>query len=133
MDETSYEIIVEIGDESARVNFRTMRADFYGDAKARISSLFQVVANKMNLPTNAPLGLMMSSGGAAQSVSPGNTPLSEDRVKICIGRDAHIVLDGEEYLFDGTNFESHSDFESMEPTSPAPARSGNPHLPNRRD
>lgn len=130
VDETSYEIIVEIGDESARINFRTMRAEFYGDAKARISSLFQVVANKMNLPTNAPLGLMMSSGGAAQSVSPGNTPLSEDRVKICIGRDAHIVLDGEEFLYDGNNFESHSDFESTEPTSPAPARSGIPSAPN---
>lgn len=129
VDETNYEIIVEIGDESTRINFRTMRADFYGDAKARISSLFQVVANKMNLPTNAPLGLMMSSGGAAQSVSPGNTPLSEDRVKICIGRDAHIVLDGEEYAYDGNSFENHSDFEA-EAASPGPARSGIPSTPN---
>lgn len=130
VDETSYEIIVEIGDESTGINIRTMRADFYGDAKARISSLFQVVANKMNLPTNAPLGLMMSSGGAAQSVSPGNTPLSEDRVKICIGRDAHIVLDGEEYVWDGNNFENHSDFENTEPTSPGPVRSGIPSTPS---
>lgn len=117
VDETSYEIIVEIGDESTRIDFRSMRADFYGDAKARISSLFQVVANKMNLPTNAPLGLMMSSGGAAQSVSPGNTPLSEDRVKIRIERDAHLMLDGEEYTIDGNGFESQSDFDSMEPSS----------------
>lgn len=130
VDETSYEIIVEIGDESTHINFRTMRADFFGDAKARISSLFQVVANKMNLPTNAPLGLMMSSGGAAQSVSPGNTPLSEDRVKICIGRDTHIVLDGEEYTYDGNNLENHSDFESAEPTSPGPTRSAISSTPN---
>ena len=81
-----------------------MRADFYGEVKARISSLFQVVANKMNLPNNLPLGLMMSSGGAAQSVSPGNTPLSEGRVKICIERDVHIIPDGEEYSNDGIGF-----------------------------
>ena len=75
-----------------------MRAEFFGEAKARISSLFQVVANKMNLPTNQPLGLMMSSGGAAaQPVSPANTPLSEERVKIRIDRDTHVILDGEDY------------------------------------
>ena len=96
-DETSYELIVEIGDESTKIDLRSMRADFYGQVKARITSLFQVVANKMNLPTNVPLGLMMSTGGiSAQPVSPGNTPLSEDRVKVLIERDAHIVLDGEE-------------------------------------
>ena len=130
VDETSYEIIVEIGDESTRIDFRSMRADFYGDAKARISSLFQVVANKMNLPTNAPLGLMMSSGGAAQSVSPGNTPLSEDRVKIRIERDAHLVLDGEEYIRDGNGFENQSDVEILEASSPGPTRSFIPSTPN---
>lgn len=119
VDEKDYEIIVEICDESTRIDFRNMRADFYGEVKARISSLFQVVANKMNLPNNLPLGLMMSSGGAAQSVSPGNTPLSEDRVKIRIGRDVHIVLDGEEYLSDGTGFlGSQPDLETTETTSP---------------
>lgn len=119
VDEKDYEIIVEICDESTRIDFRNMRADFYGEVKARISSLFQVVANKMNLPNNLPLGLMMSSGGAAQSVSPGNTPLSEDRVKIRIERDVHIILDGEEYSTDGTGFlGSQPDFESTEITSP---------------
>lgn len=126
VDETSYEIIVEIGDESTRIDFRSMRADFYGDVKARIASLFQVVANKMNLPTNAPLGLMMSSGGAAaHSVSPGNTPLSEDRVKIRIERDAHIVLDGEEYSFDLPCIDNSIDFEFPESSSPVPGRINN--------
>ena len=96
-DDTSYELIVEIGDQNMKIDFRSMRADFYGQVKARITSLFQVVANKMNLPTNMPLGLMMTSGGiSAQPVSPGNTPLSEDRVKVLIERDAHVVLDGDE-------------------------------------
>ena len=123
VDETSYEIIVEIGDESTHIDFRRMRADFFNDAKARIASLFQVVANKMNLPTNAPLGLMMSSGGAAsQSVSPGNTPLSEDRVKIRIDRDAHIMLDGEEYIM-GDNFgRDHENGMEYYDSSPRPSR-----------
>lgn len=97
VDEDNYELILEIGDETTKVDFRSMRADFYGLTKQRISKLFQVVANKMNLPVNAPLGLMMSSGGAgAQEASPGNTPLSEDKVKIHIGSDAYIILDGDE-------------------------------------
>lgn len=98
VDETNYELIVELGEECTKIDLRCMRAEFFGDVKARISSLFQVVANKMNLPTNQPLGLMMTSGGAAaQSVSPGNTPLSEERVKIRIDRDAHLILDGVEH------------------------------------
>ena len=101
VDETAYEAIVEIGSEETRIDFRSMRATFYGDTKARISSLFQTVADKMNLPSNLPLGLMMSSGGAAAApASPANTPLSEDRVKIHIGTDAHIIFDGQDYTTD---------------------------------
>ena len=108
VDETTSELIVEVRDESTKIDFRSMRADFHGDSRARITSLFQVVANKMNLPTNVPLGLMMSSGGAsAQPVSPGNTPLSEDRVKVRIERDAHIILDGEEYVRDSIGFDHY--------------------------
>jgi len=106
VDEESHELILEIADESTKIDFRSMRADFYRLTKARISKLFQVVANKMNLPVQAPLGLMMSAGGAsAQDASPGNTPLSEDRVKIRIGDDAFIILDGDEYLADSQAFE----------------------------
>ncbi len=104
VDEKSYELVLEIGSECTKIDFRSMRADFHGQTKARISSLFQVVANKMNLPTNQPLGLMMmSSGGgvAAQPVSPGNTGLSEDLVKIRIERDAHVLVDGEPYWNSG--------------------------------
>lgn len=105
VDDTSHELIVEIGDENTLINLNSMRADFSGVAKARISSLFQVIANKMNLPTIAPLGLLMRSGGfSKQPPSPGNTPLSDDRVKIRIDCDADIVLDGEPYGADGSGF-----------------------------
>lgn len=104
VDETSYEAIIEIGKQETKIDFRSMRADFYSDTKARVSSLFQVVADKMNLPSNLPLGLMMSSGGAsAAPASPANTPLSEDRVKIRISPNAHIILDGQDHtLEEGT-------------------------------
>ncbi|KAL9105166.1 MAG: hypothetical protein Q9187_008788, partial [Circinaria calcarea] len=110
VDENSSELIIEIGGENTKLELGTMRAEFHGDAKARITSLFQVIANKMNLPTTMPLGLMMASGGiGAQAVSPGNTPLSEDKVKVRIERDAHVLLDGDEYQLNGDGFETYGD------------------------
>jgi hypothetical protein len=101
VDETSYELVVEIGGESAVLDLDDMRADFRNLTKARVSSLFQVVANKMNLPTKAPLGLMMLSGSqSSQSASPGHTPLSEDRVKMRFEPATDILLDGEPYEID---------------------------------
>jgi len=118
VDEASHEMIIEVGDESLKVDLRSMRGEFYGDSKARITSLFQVVANKMNLPTNVPLGLLLPSGGiAAQPVSPGNTPLSQDKVKICIEREAHIILDGEEHTMSRTGFDTYDDYASQEVTT----------------
>ncbi|KAL2038898.1 hypothetical protein N7G274_008420 [Stereocaulon virgatum] len=118
VDEQSYECVVEIGNQETKIDFRSMRADFYGDTKARISSLFQVVADKMNLPSNLPLGLMMSSGGAsAAPVSPANTPLSEDRVKIRIGPEAHVILDGENHTMDDGNLDLQHNFDPSSPAS----------------
>lgn len=96
VDDQSYEVIVEIGNECTSLDLDDMRSDFHNLTKARVSSLFQVIANKMNLPTNAPLGLMMLSGSpSSQSASPGHTPLSEDRVKIRFEPSTDIILDGE--------------------------------------
>ena len=104
VDDANYELTLEIGGEATSVDLSEMRADFHGLSKARVSSLFQVVANKMNLPTNAPLGLMMLSGGrSSQSASPGHTPLSEDKVKVCIDQDTDITLDGVSYDIDWTS------------------------------
>ena len=101
VDDEGYELIIEIGSECTILDLDEMRADFHGLAKARVSSLFQVVANKLNLPTNAPLGLMMLAGGqASQPASPGHTPLSEDRIKIRIDPTTDLVLDGQPYQVD---------------------------------
>ena len=120
VDEISYEVIVEIGNQETKIDFRSMRADFYGETKKRISSLFQVVADKMNLPSNLPLGLMMSSGGAsAAPASPANTPLSEDRVKIRIGPDAHIILDGQEHTMDDSTLDHQTELDYQDPSTPS--------------
>jgi hypothetical protein len=101
VDDTSYELVVELGGECTVLELSDMRADFRNLSKARVSSLFQVVANKMNLPTNAPLGLMMLSGSSgSQSASPGHTPLSEDRVKVRFEPASDITLDGERLSID---------------------------------
>jgi hypothetical protein len=76
-----------------------MRAEFFGDGKKRISRLFEVVANKLNLPTPQPLGLLMASGGAGSDpASPGNTLLSDgDKVKVVVDDSAAITLDGQRW------------------------------------
>ncbi|ETN42580.1 uncharacterized protein HMPREF1541_01737 [Cyphellophora europaea CBS 101466] len=104
-DETSYELVVEIGGESMQLDLTDMRADFHNLTKARVGSLFQVVANKMNLPTNAPLGLMVLSQGqgqAGEGKSPGHTPLSEDRVKVRFEEATSVTLDGERIEVDAS-------------------------------
>ena len=100
VDETAYELILEISaSESSILDIVTHRLDFHGQTKARITSLLQVAANKMNLPTQVPLGLMMmktgGAGASAQPPSPGYTPLSEERVKAQIDADADVLLDGQ--------------------------------------
>ncbi|KAF2843509.1 hypothetical protein M501DRAFT_994453 [Patellaria atrata CBS 101060] len=99
VDDTSHVLILETSNESARLDLQAMRAEFVGQTKARIASLFQIIANKMNLPATQPLGLMMmASGGgvAAQPPSPANSGVSEHLVKIRVDDDACILLDGEE-------------------------------------
>ncbi|KAL9623020.1 MAG: hypothetical protein Q9160_002739 [Pyrenula sp. 1 TL-2023] len=98
VEDTAYELVLEIGNESTLLDLSTMRADFHSTTKDRVSKLLQVIATKMNLPTNAPLGLMMITGGpSAHAASPSHTPLSagEDRVKVLIDYSTDILLDGE--------------------------------------
>ncbi|KAH7039999.1 uncharacterized protein B0I36DRAFT_357360 [Microdochium trichocladiopsis] len=100
-DDKPYELILEIGGESTKLHTSIMRAEFFGSVKARVAKLFEVVATKLNLPpTTQPLGLLMASGGASsQPATPGNTPLSEDLVRVVIEPDAHVILDGR--VFEG--------------------------------
>lgn len=88
-----------------------------------MASFFQCIANKLGLPVGheRALGLVMMAqsgggggiaGGAAGSpMSPGDTPLSEDRVKISIGPDCHVRLDGEEH-WDHEGLQAHESYDN---------------------
>jgi hypothetical protein len=108
VDAKAYELVLEIGDECTMLHFTTharlppsVRAEFCGDGKTRISRLFEVIATKLNMPTTQPLGLLMKKGGASsQPASPGNTPLNEgDHVRVIMDEEAcpYILLDGREW------------------------------------
>ncbi|KAI0535881.1 hypothetical protein GGR58DRAFT_421640 [Xylaria digitata] len=98
-DDKQRELILEIGGEATKLHLNIMRAEFFGQIKIRISRLFEVIATKLNLPTTQPLGLLMASGGAdSQPPTPGNTPLSDDLVRVSLDPEAHIVLDGKPYV-----------------------------------
>lgn len=116
---------MEIGGEQTKVDWRSGRAEFSGTTNQRVSALFQVIANKLGLPIGheRALGLVLMSQngingsvGAAGPASPGNTPLSEDRVKIKIGPDCYVRLDGEE-CWDRDGLHSHGDHDHLEADS----------------
>jgi hypothetical protein len=111
VDSEAYTLIVEItGSESTFLSLapgsvasaaRIGRAMFHKQTLSRVTSLFSVIANKMNLPITQPLGLMMierGAGVASLPVSPGNTGVSEERVKVRIGPDADVTVDGKRWL-----------------------------------
>jgi hypothetical protein len=126
VDDKAYELVLEIGSECSKLHLHNMRAEFSGDGKARISRLFEVIATKLNLPTTQPLGLLMKSGGASSApASPGNTPISEDQVKVVIDSDAWVQLDGKEWKKDKEDIDGSSVAES-------PASSVTGHHPVKR-
>ncbi|KAH7156943.1 hypothetical protein EDB81DRAFT_645744 [Dactylonectria macrodidyma] len=102
VDEKPAELVLEIGGETTKIHFigGVPRAEFFKDTKARVAKLFEVIATKLNLPpTTQPLGLLMASGGAgSQPPTPGNTPLSEDLVRIVLDHESAVILDGKEHV-----------------------------------
>ncbi|PHH60538.1 hypothetical protein CDD81_1585 [Ophiocordyceps australis] len=98
VDDRPAELVLEIGGETTRVHFGPdgPRAEFFRDTKARVAKLLEVIATKLSLPpTTQPLGLLMATGGASsQPATPGNTPLSDDLVRVALGPDAAVVVDG---------------------------------------
>jgi hypothetical protein len=117
VDEQAHELVVEIvgPHESTRLDPSTRRATFTGDVRARIASLFSVVASKMGLPATLPLGLMMvqSGGGVAvQPVSPANSGISGDQVRVRIGKEASVELNGKELEWESEEEERDDDDES---------------------
>jgi hypothetical protein len=100
VDDKPAELILEIGGENMRLHLGGSRAEFFRDARARVARLLEVVATKLSLPPLAqPLGLLMAKGGAASlPATPGNTPLSGERVRVVLEPETAVMLDGEEHV-----------------------------------
>lgn len=101
VDERPAELVLEIGGDATRIHFTPAgpRAEFFKDTKARVARLLEVITTKLNLPlTTQPLGLLMASGGAgSQLATPGNTPLSDDLVRVAFEAESSISLDGKDH------------------------------------
>ncbi|KAK3396751.1 hypothetical protein B0T20DRAFT_242767 [Sordaria brevicollis] len=101
VDDKAMELVLEIGEEGTRLHFgpggKEVRAEFFRDTKTRVAKLFELVATKLNLPSSTqPLGLLMAKGGRnSEPPTPGNTPLSEDLVRVILDPEASITLDGQ--------------------------------------
>ncbi|KAK0634355.1 BTB/POZ domain-containing protein [Bombardia bombarda] len=110
VDDRPYELVLEIGDETTRLQFgpggagassSSIRAEFFRDSRTRIAKMFEVIATKLKLPpTTQPPGLLMAKGGglSSQSPTPGNTPLSEDLVRVMLDPEASVTLDGRPWV-----------------------------------
>ncbi|KAK2627184.1 hypothetical protein QTJ16_003150 [Diplocarpon rosae] len=98
VDDKAYELVLEIGDECTRLHLSSMRCEFFGDGKARVSRLFEVIATRLNLPNSHPPGLLMKKRGtSSQLASPGHPPISDAWVRCVLGEEAYVCLDGKDW------------------------------------
>ncbi|KAI9649066.1 hypothetical protein NHQ30_001633 [Ciborinia camelliae] len=94
-DSSPHELILEIGDSATLLHWNTMRLEFFGETKMRMGKLLEVVATKLNLPVKQPLGLLMRNGGASsESASPARSGLSGDMVRVVVGAECGVRVDG---------------------------------------
>ncbi|KXT06725.1 hypothetical protein AC578_8605 [Pseudocercospora eumusae] len=127
VDSEAYSLIVEIGgDENTILTVeprspsslaRMARATFHRQTLSRVTRLFSVIADKMNLRITQPLGLMMverGAGVASLPVSPRCTGMSEEKVKVRIGRDADVVVDGNMWSVGGEGEECSMEVDRVE-------------------
>ncbi|KAE8379582.1 hypothetical protein BDV26DRAFT_259099 [Aspergillus bertholletiae] len=100
VDEDTYDLILEIGDETTMVNLTTKQVKFLNSTKARFCSLLQIIAGKANIP-----GLSES-----QSAPPS--------VQVAITRDTDLTVDGQARAPETVGYGS----EQADPSQPAAKR-----------
>lgn len=91
VEERAAQLIVDVDEESMRVELRWGWGVPFGRTYERLTSLFAVVAGALKLPEGTLLAPMMWKT---------NDPLGfrHDRVRVEVTDEAHVVLDGEEYV-----------------------------------
>ncbi|KAG4034173.1 hypothetical protein MFRU_003g01460 [Monilinia fructicola] len=105
-DSSPHELTLEIGDSATLLHWNTMRLEFFGETKLRMGKLLEVVATKLNLPVKQPLGLLMKNGGASsEPASPERSGLSDEMVRVVVGADCGIYVDGREWDIRGRGAE----------------------------
>lgn len=100
VDETPHDLILEIGDESTILDTRTMRAVFLNLAKARMSSLAQVIAKNLGLEGKSPL---------YRTGEPAHPSTGRESFSVRFELETELVLNGQtvDYLdFPGRTAES---------------------------
>ncbi|KAL9617109.1 MAG: hypothetical protein Q9204_008507, partial [Flavoplaca sp. TL-2023a] len=99
------EICASTATEPVLLDLKTKRITVFGNTRSRITTLFQTIANKLNLPTTVPLGLMMAEGEnpEVKGKGPGTTGLSEEKIIADISADACIRVDGQEWIDTATD------------------------------
>ena len=99
------EICASTATEPVLLDLKTKRITVFGNTRSRITALFQTIANKLNLPTTVPLGLMMAEGEnpEVKCKGPGTTGLSEEKIIADISADACIRVDGQEWIDSATD------------------------------
>lgn len=102
VDDRAYELVLEIGDECTRLHLSSMRCEFFGDGKARMTKLLAVVAVKLQSLNIQPLVLAKENGGAtSRPIFPGDPPVGEDWVRCVLGEEASVRLDGRDWHHHG--------------------------------
>lgn len=92
VDDRPAELIVEIADETMEITPRAFSGRFLTSAaSARASSLCQVLANKLDLPSPVSVGWTVDDGEEDQSPSSSTS----GRARIDIPEDADLTVDGE--------------------------------------
>ncbi|KAL8652769.1 MAG: hypothetical protein Q9226_004125 [Calogaya cf. arnoldii] len=94
------EICASTATEPILLDLVTKRIAVFGNTRSRITALFQTIANKLNLPTTVPLGLLMGEGDTPEikGKGPGSTGLSEEKIMADICAEACVTVDGEEWI-----------------------------------
>ncbi|EAW07137.1 uncharacterized protein ACLA_018410 [Aspergillus clavatus NRRL 1] len=87
VDETAHDLIMEIGEENTILDLNVMRARFLNLAKARMSSLVQVIAGKIGLEDKSPLY------GAGRAEYPSSVSHGES-LSVRLERGTDIVVNG---------------------------------------
>jgi hypothetical protein len=100
-DGCPHDLILEIGNDALTLNLAMMRVESIGESKARLSNLLQVIANKIGLPAKKTSEAPCTAGTKpGKPKSPGETPLSEDKVKVLLTPDTCILENGAPFAED---------------------------------